>query len=251
MYLDEDGKEKRQFPREDLLLKVQYPDMDDFLHDCTENVSRGGTFIFSEKDWNIGDRIKLVLSFPGLLKPVDLMAEVTWKRRDSVKGIGVKFLFDEFPGTREKLEQLLEAIENKEEAVLARKYKILVAEDNPFIQKLLKEGIEGYSSKKFIDSVMFLFLEANSGYEGLNILEEGKVDLIICDLYLPILDGFEMIRRVKSRFPKLPIIAVCAGDEESGRRAIKLGADIFLHKPLVLSRLFSTICALLKIKADR
>jgi uncharacterized protein (TIGR02266 family) len=245
-----DDREKRKFRREDLLLKVQYPDLDDFVHDCTENVSRGGTFIFSEKEWAIGDRIKLVLSFPGLLQPVDLMAEVTWKRRDNVKGIGVKFLFNEFPGTREKLESLLEAIQNKETAVLARKYRILVAEDNPFIQKLLKEGIEGYSSKKFTESVMFLFMEAQNGYEGLNILEEGNVDLIICDLYLPILDGFEMIKRVKSRYPSIPIIAVSAGDEESGRRAIKLGADIFLYKPLVLSRLFSTICTLLKIRMD-
>lgn len=245
MYLDE--KDKRRFPREDLLLKVQYPDLGDFIHDCTENISRGGTFIFSEKDWNIGDRIKLVLSFPGLLHPVDLMAEVTWKRKDSVKGIGVKFLFEEYPGTREKLENILEAVQKMESAVLAKKYKILVAEDNPFIQKLLKEGIEGYSSKRFFDSVMFLFLQVQSGYEGLNILEEGEVDLIICDLYLPILDGFEMIKRVKSRYPHIPIIAVSAGDEESGRRAITLGADIFLYKPLVLSRLFGTICALLKL----
>jgi uncharacterized protein (TIGR02266 family) len=249
MYLDD--KEKRRFHREDLLLKVQYPDLDDFLHDCTENISRGGTFIFSEKDWNVGDRIKIVLSFPGLLKPVELMAEVTWKRKDTVKGIGVKFLFEEYPEIKKKLDLMLQALEKKEPAVLARKYKILVAEDNPFIQKLLKEGIEGYSSKKFIDSVMFLFLQAKSGYEGLNILEEEKIDLIICDLYLPILDGFEMIRRVKTSYPHIPIIAVSAGDEESGRRAIKLGADIFLYKPLVLTKLFSTICSLLKLNLDK
>jgi uncharacterized protein (TIGR02266 family) len=249
MYVDD--KEKRQHRREDLMLKVQYPDQEDFLHDCTENISRGGTFIFSEKDWAIGDRIKIILSFPGLLQPVELMAEVTWKRKDSVKGIGVKFLFDEYPEIKARLERLVEAVQQKEPAVLARKYRILVAEDNPFIQKLLKEGIEGYSSKKFLDSVMFVFLQAKSGYEGLNIMEEEKIDLVICDLYLPILDGFEMIKRIKSRYPHIPIIAVSAGDEESGRQAIKLGADIFLFKPLVLSRLFGTICSLLKLKPEK
>jgi uncharacterized protein (TIGR02266 family) len=240
--------EKRDSRRESLMLKVQYPDQDDFIHDCTENISRGGTFIFTEKDWQVGDRIKISLSFPGLLKPLQLMAEVTWKRTDRIKGIGVKFLFDEYPGTKEKLYELIDAIQKKEPAVLARKYRILVAEDNPFIQKLLKEGIEGYTSKKFLDQIMFIFLQATSGYEGLKILEEEKVDLVICDLYLPILDGFEMISRIREKYPYIPIIAVSSGDEESGRRAIKLGADIFLPKPLVLSKLFNTISALLKIE---
>ncbi|MFH1434492.1 MAG: response regulator [Pseudomonadota bacterium] len=246
MYMDD--KEKRGNRREALLLKVQYPDQEDFMHDYTENISSGGTFIFTEKNWNIGDRLRLVLSFPGLLKPVELMAEVTWKRSDSARGIGLKFLFDEFPGTRERLADLIEAIEQKQPAVVARKYKILMAQDNPFIQKLMRDGIESSMMKRYIDSVMFRFLEARSGYDGLSILKKEKVDLIICDLYLPILDGFEMIKRVKKDYPGIPIIAVSAGDEESGARAIKLGADIFLCKPLVLSRLFDTICSLLRMR---
>ena len=58
-----------------------------------------------------------------------------------------------------------------------------------------------------------------------------------------------MIRRVREREEtmQLPILAVSAGDEDSGRKAIELGADIFLAKPLILSKVFKTICSLLNI----
>jgi len=243
------SKDQRQFPRNDLLLKVEYPEMEDFLHDYTENISKGGTFIYSEKEWKSGDRISIALSFPGLLKPIVIAAEVVWVRRDVNPGIGVKFLFEDNPDSEQELARLVSSIQKGDADLVARKYRILVAEDNPFIQKLLKDGIEGYLNRKLFDNVSFIFLQAKNGYEGLNILDHENVDLIICDLYLPVLDGFEMIRRVREREEtmKLPILAVSAGDEDSGRKAIELGADIFLAKPLILSKVFKTICSLLNI----
>lgn len=244
-----DRKEQRQHPRNEILLKVEYPEMEDFLHDYTENISKGGTFIYSEKSWNSGDLISIALSFPGLLKPIVIEAEVVWVRRDVNPGIGVKFLFDDNPASESELQDLVLSIQKGDATVVARKYRILVAEDNPFIQKLLKDGIEGYLNKRLFDNVSFMFLQAKNGYEGLSILSHEKVDLIICDLYLPVLDGFEMIRRVREieETRQIPILAVSAGDEESGRKAIELGADIFLAKPLILSKVFRTICSLLNI----
>jgi uncharacterized protein (TIGR02266 family) len=245
----ESRKDQRAHPRRDLLLKVEYPEMADFLHDYTENISKGGTFIYSEKEWTSGDRINIALSFPGLLKPITLAAEVVWVRRDVNPGIGVKFLFEDDPQAEKDLLKLVQDIQKGEGSLVARKYRILVAEDNPFIQKLLKDGIEGYLNKKLFENVSFIFLQAKNGYEGLSILDQEGVDLIICDLYLPVLDGFEMIRRVRQREEtmQIPILAVSAGDEESGRKAIQLGADIFLAKPLILSKVFRTICSLLNI----
>ena len=143
-----DHKDQRKHPRNELLLKVEYPDQTDFLHDYTENISKGGIFIYSEKDWRSGDRIKIALSFPGLLKPIEIAAEVVWVRRDVNPGIGVKFLFDDFPSSEQDLAELAAMVQKGDARVVARKYRILVAEDNPFIQKLLKDGIEGYINKK-------------------------------------------------------------------------------------------------------
>jgi len=247
--MSSERKDQRQHPRKDILLKVEYPEMEDFLHDYTENISKGGTFIYSEKEWKGGDRIHIVLSFPGLLKPIEMAAEVVWVRRDVNPGIGVKFLFDDAPESARMLADLVSSIQKGDASLVARKYRILVAEDNPFIQKLLKDGIEGYLHKRLFENVSFIFLQAKNGYEGLNIMDQEKVDLIICDLYLPVLDGFEMIRRVREKADTagIPILAVSAGDEESGRKAIDLGADIFLSKPLILSKVFRTICSLLNI----
>jgi CheY-like chemotaxis protein len=71
----------------------------------------------------------------------------------------------------------------------------------------------------------------------------------MCDLYLPVLDGFELIRRAREKHPKgtLPIVAFSAGGAEAGRRALSLGADIFLDKPLRLTKVFDTICDLLRL----
>jgi len=247
--MSDDKSDARKHPRSEILLKVEYPGYEDFLHDYTENISKGGTFVFSEREWKVGDRLRLTLSFPGLLKPIQLRGEVAWVRKEPDRGIGVRFLFDENPESEKRLTDLVRAIEKGESGTLAKRIRILVVEDNQFIQKLLRDGLDSLARKRMSDTVTLIFREASNGFEGLELLLKEPVDLLVCDLYLPVLDGFELIRRTRQNYPKgsLPILAFSAGGPEAGRRALSLGADIFLDKPLRLTKVFETIMDLLRL----
>ncbi len=70
------GSEKRSHPRFPLILAVDYPGAASTVRDYTENLSAGGLFIRTEREFEVGDRVSLLLSFPELLEPAELEVEV-------------------------------------------------------------------------------------------------------------------------------------------------------------------------------
>ena len=78
----------------------------------------------------------------------------------------------------------------------------------------------------------FTPLTASSGAEALAILEHHQVDLIISDLIMPGMDGFELLRQVRERYAGIPTIVITAhGSVESAVEAMRRGAYDFLKKP--------------------
>src|SRR5512138_2663329 len=71
--------ERRAHPRFPLILAVQYQGAESVL-DYTENLSAGGLFICTQREFEAGERVGLVLSFPQLLEPVELEVEVLRRR---------------------------------------------------------------------------------------------------------------------------------------------------------------------------
>lgn len=111
----------------------------------------------------------------------------------------------------------------KGQAAPARK-RVLVVEDSLTARELEKSMLEaaGYEVRT-----------ATDGAEGLERLAEGKVDLIVTDIQMPRMDGFAMLRRVKSddRHRNIPVIIVTTrGDEADRKRGLELGADAYLTK---------------------
>jgi CheY-like chemotaxis protein len=83
-------------------------------------------------------------------------------------------------------------------------------------------------------------LEARDGREAYEMAVEHRPDLIIMDLAMPVADGYEAVRSIRSReeFSRLPIIAVTAFDRAEARdRAEEAGFDYYLSKPIDLKRL--------------
>lgn len=113
--------------------------------------------------------------------------------------------------------------------------RILVAEDNPINQKVARSFLSHWE----IESTF-----ANNGLQALELLEEEQFDLVLMDLFMPEMDGFEAIQRIRSdaRFRGLPIIALTASAETSIiERALRLGADSCLSKPFNPDQLRDTI----------
>ena len=104
--------------------------------------------------------------------------------------------------------------------------KILIVEDNPQNMKVLLMTLRPHG---------YILLEANNGGEALEIAVRDKPDLIIMDIQLPKMDGYEVTRRLRQipAFSHIPIVAVTAyamkGDKE---RAIEAGYSAYLTKPI-------------------
>ena len=88
---------------------------------------------------------------------------------------------------------------------------------------------------------------ARNGEEGLEMATRNAPDLVILDVRLPGMDGFEMLRRVRGAGNKAPVLFLTARDEEMDKViGLELGADDYLTKPFGLRELMSRIKALLR-----
>src|SRR5918999_369612 len=86
---------------------------------------------------------------------------------------------------------------------------------------------------------------ARNGEEGLDVATHHAPDLIILDVRLPGMDGFEMLRRLRGAGAKAPVLFLTARDEEMDKViGLELGADDYLTKPFGLRELMSRIKAL-------
>ncbi|MBM3206474.1 MAG: response regulator [Candidatus Staskawiczbacteria bacterium] len=104
------------------------------------------------------------------------------------------------------------------------KKNILIVEDDQFFRELLK---------KKLTSVGFSIIEASNGEDGIEKVKSKKPDLIILDLLLPNIDGFEVLSKVKtsSDTSSTPVIIVSnLGQQEDIEKGMKLGANDYLIK---------------------
>ena len=108
-------------------------------------------------------------------------------------------------------------------------FTLLTIDDEENIRNGLADNfeLEGYQVK-----------QAASGKEGLELIEEGGIDLVITDLRMDGISGQEVVRQVTTKFPGIPIIVLTGhGSIDDATEAIKAGAFDFLTKPLDLDHL--------------
>lgn len=116
--------------------------------------------------------------------------------------------------------------------------RILVAEDDPYLSKSIKKGLENLQYA--IDCV-------DNGQEAVSIADLVDYDLIILDVLLPALDGFEVCRRLRKRQLQTPILFLTAlGGVDERVKGLDLGADDYLTKPFAFRELEARIRALLR-----
>ncbi|MBD9447926.1 PleD family two-component system response regulator [Rhizobium sp. RHZ01] len=120
--------------------------------------------------------------------------------------------------------------------------RILVVDDIPANVKLLEARLV---------AEYFDVLTAGDGYQALAICERNQVDLVLLDIMMPGMDGFEVCERLKAN-PKtshIPVVMVTALDQSADRvRGLKAGADDFLTKPVNDLQLISRVKSLLRLK---
>lgn len=115
--------------------------------------------------------------------------------------------------------------------IAEEKKTILMVDDERSFLLSAKEGIESFSDQ-------FSILTAHNGQEALGYLESSDIDLVVTDLKMPVLDGFELLARMSANYEKVPVIAMTAfGTPEIHRRVKQLGALNYLEKPIGINDL--------------
>src|SRR6476660_1179650 len=120
--------------------------------------------------------------------------------------------------------------------------RVLVVDDVPANVKLLEARL----SAEYFD-----VLTAMSGEEALSICDRAKCDLVLLDVMMPDMDGFEVCRRLKAGLAThhIPIIMVTALDQPSDRvKGLDAGADDFLTKPVPDVGLIARVRSLERLK---
>jgi len=119
--------------------------------------------------------------------------------------------------------------------------KILVVDDSPdnvfLIKTILEE--EGYTVST-----------AENGASALAQLETSTCDLVLLDLMMPGIDGYEVTKRVRQNtaLPFIPILLITAHDSPNVAQGLDLGADDFIRKPVTVDELLARVRSLLRLK---
>ena len=115
--------------------------------------------------------------------------------------------------------------------------RVLVVDDEPPIRKLLRMGLNAHG---------YQILEAPNAKTALDLLAEAP-DLIILDLGLPDAHGHELLKTIRARDERVPIVVLSSRGDESGKvQALDLGADDYVTKPFGMDELLARMRAALR-----
>lgn len=112
--------------------------------------------------------------------------------------------------------------------------RILLVDDHTGFLRILSTNLifEGYD-----------VITAPNGKEALQMIKDGSPDLVLLDIMMPVMNGFEMLSRLRE-CSNMPVI-VNSSDVHSKKQALKLGADDFILKPFELRELLEKISGLI------
>jgi putative two-component system response regulator len=166
----------------------------------------------------------------------------------------------DYPDTSENKEVLIQKAEDalarakrkgKNRVTIFRKEKILLTDHVPKVLIVDDEPKNIKLLEAFLIPFKYEILKAENGEDALSIISREKVDLVLLDVMMPHMDGFEVCRRIKDNgnTRMIPVVMVTALDDTEAKvKAIEMGADDFITKPPNRIELQARIRSLIKVK---
>ena len=119
--------------------------------------------------------------------------------------------------------------------------RLLIVDDVPdnlfLVRTILEE--EGYE-----------IITSSNGQDALKVIESEPIDLVLLDVMMPKMDGYEVTRRIRAMkdLPFIPILLITAYDRANAVKGLDLGADEFIRKPIEADELLARVRSLLRLK---
>lgn len=102
-------------------------------------------------------------------------------------------------------------------------YTVLAVDDSAIMRNLVKQALEGAGHSALLGS---------DGREGLEIFEQSKVDIVVTDINMPVMDGIELIKAIRRINRQVPILALTSeSDVDMRNRGVEAGANGWIIKP--------------------
>ena len=121
-------------------------------------------------------------------------------------------------------------------------FRCLVVEDSPMMRQLIVFALHRLRELEVV--------EADDGVDAMRKLAGGKFDIVVTDINKPIMDGLKLIQRVRmdATHKDTPIVVITTeGGREDRERALRLGANAYITKPIQAPRVMATVKELLRI----
>lgn len=128
-------------------------------------------------------------------------------------------------------------------------YRVLIVEDNPHIIEMYSYVLKKLAANELKGATPLEVHFAADGHAALALLTESSFQLVMTDLYMPVMDGFQLIEKIRSEpaLKNLPVVAISAGGQDAKDRAMKLGVTSYLKKPVRFADVMDTVKQLLRI----
>jgi CheY-like chemotaxis protein len=226
---------------------------------CALEMTETSVFIVTERLPPIGDTVHLRLSFPRAIRPVLVSVCVTQVRLSTGPGTPSGFVAEfevESADAKNRVSELARRVRpasrgpksegqpdgadsSREREPIA--LTVLLVEDNQLLRDMFAYTARRYFSQR-VGRVELKLAESNT--EALRMIDGGgPLDVVIIDYFLGSEIGTSLITRLRgdARLRKTAIVAMSVGGADIKRTMLEAGADLFLHKPIVLKELFCTL----------
>ncbi|MBR1520031.1 MAG: response regulator [Bacteroidaceae bacterium] len=134
---------------------------------------------------------------------------------------------------------------NIQPGIEVEKLNVLIVDDVPLNILLIKKMLSQYT---------FEIRTANGGQAALDAIKTKKPDLLLLDLMMPGIDGFEVIRRLRAddSTKDLPIIILSAlNSEQDISKGFQLGANDFINKPIIMEKLLASVTTQINLQGTK
>jgi uncharacterized protein (TIGR02266 family) len=224
--------DRREHPRFPLILAVQYVGAESVL-DYTENLSATGLFIRTEREFELGDHVTLVISFPQLLEPVELIVEVVRLRAATLEapaGVAVRVPEDRADDRRKLVEiaRKVAAPRGSDPAI-----RVLLVEDNALVATMYSAALRRLSETEDLPALgVEVAGDGNAAYDRL--LRTPPIDVVLTDVFMPGLSGIGLVEKIRAEpsIAHMPVVVITSGGDREREQLASLGVALFLRKPV-------------------